>query len=400
MMDNQLQRYRLWTMLTVIVPTIADLIWRTWLAAQHHTAKIGLLVMQVVLFVVFIGLIYLFLYHNGTGRWHSVLSYVVAIAFVEIVSVPLADMLTVLHQMTHWPAWIMTPLGGVLLLWIAFLFAKVVMPEIKATWGRILLLLLATFGSFGYYPEFFWSPMGLVKYGLLGAAINVDLVGILLFVLASLIFMPGWGLKVPHWRFNSNLRWPILTIGLLFATAYVVFNGFSTAESWSALLTHWAVPHYPKLSLFYQALEAGIGEEWLHRGLIVILLLSLPQRWVHRSPFTLALASGGLFGLWHFANFSVQTVPATINQMIAAFGFGLFMAALYFYSGSISLVIAIHSISDLLAFFASGTTTMTTPNLFDWILTIILVLLFAGFAALLTTGKQRAVAQQTLDTLM
>lgn len=398
-MDKQARQYRRWTMWTVLLAALISMGWRAWAVLQLHRGKMSQLILQLVIFAVFTVFLYLFLYHSGHGRWHSVLAYAMSIVFLNLTSILLADLLTMLHNSTHLPALIMAPLGILLMVGIAILFAKVVLPEIKSTLGRTLMLLFVVFSAFGLYPTMFWSPMGLAKHGILGDVIDTNLMGILIFVLASFVFAPLWHIKLPRWRFNKNLRWSILLIAVVVGTAYVIFNGFSTADQWQTLLTHWAVPHYPKLNLFYQALEAGIGEEWLHRGLIVSLLLTLPQHWAHRSPFTLALISGAIFGLWHITNLVVQNVPATVNQMISAFGGGLFMAALYFYSGSISLAILMHTMTDLMGFFATGTVISTTPNLYQWEITIITTLIFVAAAALLTMGKQRAVAQQTLDSL-
>ncbi|MCI1913673.1 MAG: hypothetical protein LKJ06_11655, partial [Schleiferilactobacillus harbinensis] len=58
-----------------------------------------------------------------------------------------------------------------------------------------------------------------------------------------------------------------------------------------------------------------------------------------------------------------------------------------------------HTMTDLMGFFATGTVISTTPNLYQWEITIITTLIFVAAAALLTMGKQRAVAQQTLDSL-
>lgn len=399
-MANQLGHYRRWTMWTILMAALIDLGWRAWSMALSQKGQLIWFGLQLAIFVIFFVALYLFLYHSGTGRWHSILAYVMAGVFMQITTLLLADMLTMVRHVTHWPAWILAVLGLIWLLWTILLFARVIMPEIQAVWGRILLLLFVLFSRFEAYPYLLLTPLNLGKHSLLSQAINADFTGMLLFVVAALIFMPAWQLKLPRWRFNTGLRWPILLISGLFAVAFVLFNGFNTAQHWTTLFSSWTGARHPTVNLFFTALEAGIGEEWLHRGLIVILLLALSRHWARSfSPFTLALTSGAIFALWHITNIIVQPIPATLNQMLSAFGGGVFLAALYFYSGSISVAMLMHTMTDLLALFASGSVTAGNPNLFQWAITIILTLLFIAVSALLTTGRQRAIAQQTLVAL-
>ncbi len=105
-------------------------------------------------------------------------------------------------------------------------------------------------------------------------------------------------------------------------------------------------------------LGGGIFEEYLFRGLILVLLLRIFSHYTQgQQTWYAVLISSVLFGLMHSINISSQPLSSTILQMFSATALGLFLATLYLRSGTIILPMLFHGVWDAGTTLATGTIT-------------------------------------------
>ena len=56
-----------------------------------------------------------------------------------------------------------------------------------------------------------------------------------------------------------------------------------------------------------------------------------------------------------------------------------------------------HAVFDILAFLASGTTTMTNPTVFEWQYLILTTLAYLAFSFFLLSGKRKNVVEYNME---
>lgn len=99
-------------------------------------------------------------------------------------------------------------------------------------------------------------------------------------------------------------------------------------------------------------LAGAIPEEIMVRG---IMLGSFLDHWRGRWVRTRAVIwSSLLFALLHLMNLSIQSVAATLSQIIGAFAMGCLLAALYLRAGNLLAPLAAHFLWDFFATLVSG----------------------------------------------
>ncbi len=280
-----------------------------------------------------------------------------------------------------------------IIMWIPV--GYVLLVPIKALIGRILLLISIVFsGVIGAHEMLTLLPNLTIpaSFKIVG---NSGVFGAVALVLMLGVVMQGWGYYWPTWRLNRQASWPVLTLIGVVAGAFVIWNAFGTGDNWATVFTKFSFKmQSPSLKMFLSGLEPGIAEEWLYRFSILSLLLWQFRQHRHQVAWAVGLSSG-LFGLWHSANILAgQAVSATLEQMIFAAALGSFLAASYLYTGSFLVPILIHTLTDSLSMMASGTESMSHPDLFEWQTTGFIVIVFVGLTIFLLTGTRRQVIQR------
>ena len=101
-------------------------------------------------------------------------------------------------------------------------------------------------------------------------------------------------------------------------------------------------------------LGAGIGEEFIFRGIIVNFVRSAIGNDTRKGLLTGMAVSSVLFGLMHLANLQDNPdVIGTIGQVIYAVGIGFYLAAIYARTKNIWFNVALHFFVDISALFKS-----------------------------------------------
>lgn len=100
--------------------------------------------------------------------------------------------------------------------------------------------------------------------------------------------------------------------------------------------------------IIFISLTAGIGEEFIFRGVLVSTLM---RQWKDRNKFrAAALVSGIVFGLAHAANVLVGADPLrTLLQVIGSISVGAVFTAVYLRSGSLLPCMFYHTVHDIIA---------------------------------------------------
>ncbi|MCL2338193.1 MAG: CPBP family intramembrane metalloprotease [Firmicutes bacterium] len=195
---------------------------------------------------------------------------------------------------------------------------------------------------------FGWASTIVVMAMLLVAHINLAAVGLRWFA------------------FDYNIWFTVLTLvlcGILFILASYQIIGYLVNPRYRATLneaikgrfagdkeksqygviTNFLIPRRKreKLVFFWVALTAGIGEEFLLRGFLFLLLQAV---FPNISIILVVIVSGVFFGLWHL----YQGVHGMIKTAIT----GALLGCLYIATGSLILPMLLHFITDFSAAFA------------------------------------------------
>ena len=301
-------------------------------------------------------------------------------------------------MLSHWTRLDQQGLIAVGFTYLLILFVPVgyvVTRPVGSLVGRIMLLISVVFsGVVGAHEVFLITP-GLTaipaSFTMVG---NSGVLGAFGFVTAFGVLMMAWGFQLPTWRLNRSTNgWVLTLIGLL-ALGFVIWNAFGSGDSLATLFTRYTIEmKSPSWKMFLSGLEPGIAEEWLYRFGILSLLLWRFRHAKHQIGWAVGLSSL-LFGLWHSTNILAgQAVSATLEQMVFAMALGSFLAASYLYTGSFAVPIMIHTLTDCLSMMASGTQTMSQPDLLEWQSMGILVVVFGLMTLFLLTGSRRRVVE-------
>ncbi|GEN94139.1 CPBP family intramembrane glutamic endopeptidase [Pediococcus ethanolidurans] len=273
-----------------------------------------------------------------------------------------------------------------------------VLVNIRSYIGRLILITIVIFETIGT-----GSVLALMytRPKEIGAVLQtIDMSGIvnaLAFMLTVGFLMYLWGFKQPSWRLSRTANWLVVGFVIVVLAALVVWNGFGTGDKLSNIFTSYdfSLGHF-NLKIILQALET-MSEEWAFR--FAVLFLSL-KAFSHRKNqyIWVVVLNGVLFGLWHASNILAgQSVSATLNQMLFAFGGGIILSAAYLYTQSLAVTMISHFFLDVLAFSnMNGNLLMEAPDGVDWVATWIVVIVLVLVALFLVTGKRKQSIQGSL----
>ena len=227
---------------------------------------------------------------------------------------------------------------------------------------------------------------------------KTEITGAICFVITSVVVMNKWGYQTPGLRLSSRAKYAVLGFIALFIIIDCLFNAFNVADNWGQLLTSWDFQITTKhiIKFICEGIAAGIAEEWLMRFCVLSILLKTFKNAQHQILWSVVL-DGLIFGALHIVNLIEQPIPATILQMINASVAGITFAAIYLYTGSFFINMGYHAVFDILAFLASGTTTMTNPTVFEWQYLILTTLAYLAFSFFLLSGKRKNVVEYNME---
>lgn len=232
------------------------------------------------------------------------------------------------------------------------------------------------------------GTISIVTYGtvlyfnpLMIALNNSNFLGALVFLVLMLTLMRRWGYAFPHMRLSKNINKPVAIILLILCIWFVIWNAFGGGNSLLSSFVHF---NFHGISLraesIFSGLEVGIAEELLFRYVFLTILLEA-FRYSRYKIFTAPLLSSLFFGLMHLTNLSAgQSLANTINQVIFAFGMGLFMCSIYLYTNAFYLPVIFHTTLDMLVFSVSGEMMTGKVTLADSLLSVLEMLVFAVIA--------------------
>jgi membrane protease YdiL (CAAX protease family) len=169
-------------------------------------------------------------------------------------------------------------------------------------------------------------------------------------MLATGVTPSGIGFRLPSAHIN-NTNPVIFKISLIAATIYIIYSLYSIisfrisskirehhAESIPSRLKYiLPVSKKEKRTWFFLSFTAGFTEEFLYRG---YLFFAIPLVFGRLHPAILILASTLLFAAGH-----IYQGKEVIKPSIA----GLFLALLFYFTGSLYIVILLHFLQDLIA---------------------------------------------------
>ncbi|MCG4281154.1 CPBP family intramembrane glutamic endopeptidase [Lacticaseibacillus saniviri] len=169
-----------------------------------------------------------------------------------------------------------------------------------------------------------------------------------------------------HWRFR------IRQINPLFLIIYALLIITATIQDASIFL-----------SVFTAALLTAFAEEILFRGITFNFFLSIWTKngVTYKATWKAILASSILFSCDHLENLTYQSLSITITQMLWAFGFGCFSAALYFRFNSLIPSVAVHFVVDYSAFPKAGASML--PSFSNFIVVVFQMAILLLFAYLI-----------------
>ena len=227
---------------------------------------------------------------------------------------------------------------------------------------------------------------------------KTEITGAICFVITSVVAMNKWGYQTPGLRLSSKAKYAVVGFIALFIFIDCSFNAFNVADNWGQLLTSWDFQINTKhiIKFICEGITAGIAEECLMRFCVLSILLKTLKNAQHQILWAVVL-DGLIFGALHIVNLVEQPIPATILQMINASVAGITFAAIYLYTGSFFINMGYHAVFDILAFLASGTTTMTNPTVFEWQYLILTTLAYLAFSFFLLSGKRKNVVEYNIE---
>ncbi|WEV43230.1 CPBP family intramembrane metalloprotease [Lactobacillus sp. ESL0684] len=268
---------------------------------------------------------------------------------------------------------------------------QLALARIKNFWGRILISIIIYFLVLSAPTVFNSSTSNwLTKIS------NSGILGTISFAIIALFAMKSWGYKLSIFKVNSKVSLIPMILIITFIIYHCSFNGFNESSSWNNFLTSWSfkIP-YLKWNFILGGIQAGIGEEFLLR--FVILNLSLQLFKTKKNQIVIALFFNALtFGLLHLTNLSTQSFNATIQQALSAATSGIVYAAIYLYTGSLLISIIYHTLFDISGFTTAGTMIMTAPANYDWQLTLFFAIIYFALAYFLISGKRKKVVEDNL----
>ena len=198
------------------------------------------------------------------------------------------------------------------------------------------------------------SILWLVLYQLLEYAVNLPISGMIsgydpmtgpIGLVVSTAIMMG----VYKWWFRPEFEGMLkgsLPLGFLLGLTELAYLLISFAIS---ILSGYELSIKPLTGgILFISLVAGIGEEFIFRGVLVSTLM---RQWKDQNKFrTAALVSGIVFGLAHATNVLAGADPLrTLLQVIGSVSVGIIFSAVYLRSGSLLPCMFYHTVHDIIA---------------------------------------------------
>ncbi len=167
------------------------------------------------------------------------------------------------------------------------------------------------------------------------------------YFIAIMGIMHRWGYRLPQLRFNSKIHYG----GLVVLLVPPLLDLGITAGSWQNLFTKFDL-QLASTSIWYivgTIFLVCFKEEFIFRYLFLWPLMNYRGSTRTRT-FRAVLISSIFFGLWHLQNLYGQTLIMTLLQVLFAFTFGMVVAVIAMYTGTIWIGIILHSLIDLVGF--------------------------------------------------
>jgi len=275
---------------------------------------------------------------------------------------------------TRYYNWNLPSSIGLLLVSLLVIYIPYIIVFFGSIQNKLLQLLAAVF-TFEFIAM---AALNIVTYGTIlyfnpfvTTLSNSQFLSAIAFMIMILIMMHRWGYDMPKFRLSKDANYWLLGILLLISVWFIFWNAFGGGKTLFGALFGFNFKGVSfKIQYLLSGLEAGIAEELLFRYAFLTILLVAFRNYKYKI-FYAPIVSSLCFGLLHITNVTAgQSLPNTINQMIFAFGMGLFMSSIYLYTDLFYLPVIFHTLLDTFAFSTSGELMSGKVTIMDNILTI------------------------------
>lgn len=270
-------------------------------------------------------------------------------------------------------------------------YTYMLIVPVKTALMRIVLLIFSFFFTASSALDLMVDGTGLESVSIIKTLSNTIFDGAIIMMFIVLVAMYAWGYGFPKYRPSKNMNYCVFAAICLFTIWFALWNAFASGNTMLASLVTFSIKnlHFTANNIL-GGLEAGIAEEFIFRFGILTILMKAFYNSRNRFIYS-AVISSILFGLMHGMNiFAGQDLGNTITQVIFAFAFGLYLAAIYLYTNAFYLTVFFHALIDVLVFLSSSNQLMTGKiNLDSIIVTIAESTVFIIIAILLLVDSQK-----------
>ncbi|MCH4010169.1 CPBP family intramembrane glutamic endopeptidase [Companilactobacillus sp.] len=270
-------------------------------------------------------------------------------------------------------------------------YTYMLIVPVKTALMRIVLLIFSFFFTASSALDLMVDSTELASMSIIKTLSNTIFDGAIIMMIMVLVAMYAWGYGFPKYRLSKNINhWAFAAI-CLFTIWFALWNAFASGNTMLASLVTFSIKnlHFTANNIL-GGLEAGIAEEFIFRFGILTILMKAFYNSRNRFIYS-AVISSILFGLMHGMNiFAGQDLGNTITQVIFAFAFGMYLAAVYLYTNAFYLTVFFHALIDVLVFLSSSNQLMTGKiNLDSIIITVAESTVFIIIAILLLVNSQK-----------
>lgn len=273
-----------------------------------------------------------------------------------------------------------------------FLFILCIVPYFRIILFPLTSITFRIVGMLFYWGQF---SSAIVFLKVLGFNNNqwLSFCFFLFAITVSGIVVQAWGYHLPALSINSQTKgwWLILPIVLVVALIYA--TGLYSAN-WSSVLQNLSFP-FRKFN--FVAMQAGIGEEWIFRFIVMWLILGSHQLNPNAKLIYAVSINSVLFGIAHLLNLGSQTLNQTLFQVSYAFFLGIFFSAICLSTGTIWITMMLHFLIDAFGDSGGGIPGLfTTPTPSALIIIGLFDIVEVVIAIFLLTGNRRKAVDQTI----
>lgn len=232
-------------------------------------------------------------------------------------------------------------LSGIIFIIAAILYIFMFLPIIVLFFGKVRHPWMKMIAWLSLLPIMYGglSVWHLPQHPYLTIFMNTGALGAIAFAFAACTMVYEW-----NGNFNPNLKleksnnfsYVVLFILIGYAIINIIWMNWGSFS--------FTINKLLNFKAFSQAFEVGILEE-MCRYLTLIILF----QWFHKQVSSInwiIFISSALFSLQHLSNLLSQSLLMTFEQMIVAFGYGLFYSEIFLYSGKIWIPMLLHGILD------------------------------------------------------